>query len=270
MPIFEHNILQQIKTYSQNAPCLVHQSDHFCHIISQQCKHMLHFFAQNTFMKKSKFQAKNLVFLWFPTITLILFLITFFLVTSKNNWIQSLDSGTALLFASGRKSFWNYFFVIVSYLGETQTILTLCLFLLLLPNKKNLGIPVTTSTFASLAISFFFKQVVKRDRPQGLFLGQDVLGYKFPAGYSFPSGHAQTAVVFFLLTAILFCLDKSTNFQIVILTITTAFCALLCFARIYLGVHFFSDVFAGLMLALSIVSLSLSVILNGQKKNVYQ
>ena len=231
---------------------------------------MLQFFAQNIFMNKSQYQSKNLVFFWFPAITLILFLITFFLITSKNNWIQSLDSGTALLFASDRKSFWNYFFVIVSYLGETQTILTLCLFLLLLPNKKNLGIPVTTSTFASLAISLFFKQIVKRDRPQGLFWEHNVLGYKFPTGYSFPSGHAQTAVVFFLLTAILFCLDKSTNFQIVILTITTAFCALLCFARIYLGVHFFSDVFAGLMLALSIVSLSLYVILNSQKKNVYQ
>lgn len=227
-------------------------------------------FAQNIIMKKSKVDDKNLVFVIFPIVTLTLFFAVLFLVSSQNQWLLSLDLGTALVISSRQSTFWNYFFVAITYLGEAQTIAILCLFLLVLPNRKKIGIPVSIATFASFAISFVTKHIIRRDRPVGFFLKHDVLGYTFSNGYSFPSGHAQTAVVFFLLLAFLLCLDKGLNAQILILSFATTFCALMCFSRLYVGVHYFSDVFAGLMLALSIVSISFFVILQSRKKTVYQ
>jgi len=69
------------------------------------------------------------------------------------------------------------------------------------------------------------------------------------SGFSYPSGHSTAATVFYLLLALLMCRRFPTTrvrgflFGVALLVI-----GMICFSRIYLGVHYPSDVLSGFFL----------------------
>lgn len=68
-------------------------------------------------------------------------------------------------------------------------------------------------------------------------------------GYSFPSGHATTSVALYLVLALLaFGWVRRWDARICILLSALAVSALIGFSRLYLGVHYVSDVLAGFAL----------------------
>ena len=101
------------------------------------------------------------------------------------------------------------------------------------------------------------KIIVQRARPEQ--------GLVSASGFSFPSGHATMAVIFFSLLIYLF-RDEIKNKAL--RWIFVAGCWLLIFlvgiSRVYLGVHWLSDVLAGWALGLFVVSLGIVVF---RKKN---
>ncbi len=95
------------------------------------------------------------------------------------------------------------------------------------------------STFTTVLIKF----LVLRPRPLNQLLIED--------NFSFPSGHATVAAVFY--TFIFYYLYKhaKTKFaKILSATVGILLVALIAFSRIYLQVHYFSDVLVGLIIGL--------------------
>ena len=69
------------------------------------------------------------------------------------------------------------------------------------------------------------------------------------SGFSYPSGHSTAATVFYLLLAVLICrLFPSTRRRTFFLTAALLIIGMVCLSRIYLGVHYFSDVLSGFFL----------------------
>ena len=189
-----------------------------------------------------------------------LFLLILSLVVTKNDWLNGIDNSVANFFANNRIRIFDYFFVALSYFAGSKVIAIFCLILLALPNRKKIGIPVSIATGASAVVNLALKLSVKRPRPAGYFLTEPTLFYTMPSSFSFPSGHSQTAIVFFVMLFV--CLKKlsrtsrsKTIFEYISISI---FCFLICFARIYLAVHFLSDVLAGLSLGILILCLAKS------------
>ena len=183
------------------------------------------------------------------SISLLLFIALFSLIITKNETVLKIDDFVAQSFFNHRTRLLDYLFVIISYMGETITIVVLCVILLLLPNRKQVGMPVVMLTALSFVINFVFKMIVARQRPDSLFLMQDTLGYKMPNGYSFPSGHAQTANIFYFALSFLFLNNIQQKWKrVFLIVLTTLFCLFMCLARIYLCVHFLTDVLCGLCL----------------------
>lgn len=77
----------------------------------------------------------------------------------------------------------------------------------------------------------------KRIRPEEFFLVLE-------KGYSFPSGHAMIAVPFYGYLAYLYWRIRRKN-AILLIVLTIGLVVGIGFSRIYLGVHWFSDVAAG-------------------------
>jgi undecaprenyl-diphosphatase len=89
------------------------------------------------------------------------------------------------------------------------------------------------------------KLAFKRPRPVPFF------NLTPPESYSFPSGHSLTSAVFFgALAAILTARIKSRRVKAAIWIVSTAMFLLIGLSRIYLGVHYTTDVIAGFAAAL--------------------
>jgi membrane-associated phospholipid phosphatase len=103
--------------------------------------------------------------------------------------------------------------------------------------KKEWILPTWFSFLASLGLSFLLKFIVGRDRP---LLDQFIFG--FP-DYSFPSTHA--AICF----AVVPILDKEFP---TLKWFWISFAMLVSVSRVYLKVHFLTDVLAGALLGLAV------------------
>jgi membrane-associated phospholipid phosphatase len=101
-------------------------------------------------------------------------------------------------------------------------------------------------TMAGAALlNITLKLAFKRPRPVPFF------NLSAPETYSFPSGHSLTSAVFFgALAAILTARIKSKRVRLAIWIVSTAMFLLIGLSRIYLGVHYTTDVIAGFAAAL--------------------
>lgn len=97
------------------------------------------------------------------------------------------------------------------------------------------------------------KAIFGRPRPRAIDWDLAVLGraIEFPASPSFPSGHAVTSVVVFGTLALLIVrLEPTLRIRRITLAVSAGLILLIGLSRIYLGVHYPSDVVAGYLVGL--------------------
>jgi undecaprenyl-diphosphatase len=98
------------------------------------------------------------------------------------------------------------------------------------------------------------KEVFRRARPSGI----DALAVSH--GYSFPSGHALGATLFFgaLAYVVYFSIDHSRRMRLLAVVLCVLLILSIGASRVYLGVHYLSDVVAGFAAGLCWVAVCLS------------
>ena len=140
------------------------------------------------------------------------------------------------------------FFKIITTFADTIVIIILCVILLsvLIIKKKDPLILVGTIV-SSTVINQLLKYIISRPRPLNI-------NKIIETGYSFPSGHAMASVSFYGI--IIFLIIKS-NLSVYLKWIISVLLTLLiiniCISRVYLGVHYVSDVVGGLLLSSSLL-----------------
>lgn len=131
----------------------------------------------------------------------------------------------------------------------SATVLSFIIFiastLLLFKQKYMTIIHLVLSGIGAALLSLIMKSYFERTRPYELAHLVNV------QGYSYPSGHSQASAAVYFTGAILLCeiFQKSTE-RFFILGFTICLIFLIASSRVYLGVHYISDVLAGVSLGI--------------------
>ncbi|MCL1949700.1 MAG: phosphatase PAP2 family protein [Turicibacter sp.] len=182
---------------------------------------------------------------------LALFLILAFGVAGQAGWVLGLDAFGKDFLRFGMNANSLYFFETVTRLGNTDllaifTVAVACL--LWARHKRRDIIPFVGAAIISSLLSNGLKPLFGRPRPEYALIAQ--------GGYSFPSGHATSMTVIYGLAIVLGCLylRKISHKLLLGILLGTAI-VLVSWSRVYLGVHYLSDVLGGIFLGLAQIGL---------------
>lgn len=159
--------------------------------------------------------------------------------------------------ANNRNKFWTGFFKIFTHLGSFYTLAVLAiigvvLIWFVMKNKRMSAF--YAGTFAIVCISnFVIKQIVRRARPEHLMIIAET-------GFSFPSGHAMMTLAFFALVIhFVWKTLKNKPLKIALISLFSVIILAMGFSRIYLGVHYLSDILAGFLISFAMVVVCLII-----------
>lgn len=186
-------------------------------------------------------------------VSLFIFIINTILVIT--NCYVPIDELIQLLFTSIQNDTLTNIVKYITMLGNTNLIIIfnalLILFILFKKKYKLFVIPIAST--CSGIINTIFKYIFSRPRPEGIALIAQ-------GGFSYPSGHSAISVLFY--GTICYLIMKSNIkkiYKVLFMIPIISLMVLIPLTRIYLGVHYLSDVIGGITLGFSIMSIILII-----------
>lgn len=183
----------------------------------------------------------------------ILIFATIVVMLLTNN-VTGLDNSIYNIIISSKSDAMTMFMTIITMMCNTEFIIVATLLLVLLIKNKKIGGMIASNVVLCSVINTIIKHIFLRPRPVGIKLIEQ-------GGYSFPSGHSMMAVAFYGLLIYIIWNTKWRNvWKIFTTTLLVILILLIGISRIYVGVHFASDVIAGLSISLSYLIIFIELI----------
>ena len=133
----------------------------------------------------------------------------------------------------------------ITHLGGAIFLITLSLILLLIIKNKKIGILIWLNLGISVLLNQALKFIIQRPRPTEFRIINE-------SGYSFPSGHSMVSAAFYgFLIYLIYKNVKNKYLKWSLMTLLSLVILTIGISRIYLGVHYTSDVIAGFLISVS-------------------
>ena len=193
-------------------------------------------------------------------ILLIILAIAFIILATCVNCglTQNIDDSIYYLIHNIQNNTLTEILKVITNLGGIPILFFIALFVsivLFVCKKRKWGIAVLLNLLMSSAIYIVLKNIFQRPRPE---LTEQLIT---ETGHSFPSGHTTNNIAFYGFAIYLIYKNirnkKVRNFLCIVLGIIPI---LIGFSRIYLRVHYFSDVLAGIIVGVISITLFISCI----------
>lgn len=156
--------------------------------------------------------------------------------------------------------FGDVFMYYVTWLGQAELIIPVLLLLMVIPRFRNWWYFATAlvSNLVPFFIQHYIKGLLNMPRPQLVFSNPPRIhclpDWPVLLHSSFPSGHSEGAFSFFCFLSLLL---SARYKKFGILFFLLALCV--CYSRIYLAAHFFSDVYVGSIIGMAGTTLFFSI-----------
>lgn len=132
------------------------------------------------------------------------------------------------------------------------SIATVMLFLLI--KNKKIGLSIISNIVIITILNQLLKRILQRPRPTEFRIVEET-------GYSFPSGHSMVSMAFYgYLIYLIYRYIKNKYVKWTLITILSILICLIGISRIYLGVHYTSDVLGGFLVSISYLVVYISSI----------
>lgn len=193
--------------------------------------------------------SKRVLYLVIGILFFLIFIVTFKVVTNSRIYID--EFAYSVLVDGIRNPFVTLVMKFFTNFSNTITIILIAIILFLVINDKKVALLIPINLGLITIINQLLKYLFKRPRPVGFRL-IDI------GGYSFPSGHAMISTAFYgLLIYIIYNRVKNYKLRVLLIILNLIVIFMVGVSRIYLGVHFCSDVIVGM--SISVIYLILFV-----------
>ena len=132
------------------------------------------------------------------------------------------------------------------------SIATVMLFLFI--KNKKIGLSIISNIVIITVLNQLLKRILQRPRPTEFRIVEET-------GYSFPSGHSMVSMAFYgYLIYLIYRYIKNKYIKWSLIVLLSILICLIGISRIYLGVHYTSDVLGGFLLSISYLVVYISLI----------
>ena len=189
------------------------------------------------------------------SILLVIFIILSILVYLDK--LQVIDTFIFNVVFKMRSDVMTSVFKTITFFGSTLFMVIACIFFVvyfLLRKQKDKSILVGSTLIVSTIINNVIKVIIRRARP-------DVVALAVEKSFSYPSGHMMASVTFYgILFYLVLKSDLKKGIKIPLEILLFILPILIGLSRIYLGVHYPSDVVGALLMSTSIVLVTTIII----------
>ena len=142
---------------------------------------------------------------------------------------------------------------VITNLSSAYVLIAITIGTLLFIKNKKVGLCVASNLVIATLLNQLLKHIIQRPRPDGYRLIAE-------SGYSFPSGHSMVSMAFYgLLIYLIWKMVKNKKIKYASCTILAILIPMIGFSRIYLGVHYASDVIGGFAISIAYLILFASI-----------
>lgn len=142
----------------------------------------------------------------------------------------------------------------ITNFGGAIFLITLTVILVILIKNKKIGLSIFSNLVIITVLNQLLKRILQRPRPTEFRIIEET-------GYSFPSGHSMVSMAFYgyLIYLIYKYVENRYVKWISIVLLSVLICSI-GVSRIYLGVHYTSDVLGGFLVSISYLILFISTV----------
>ena len=175
------------------------------------------------------------------------------------NFINNLDDKIYNLLITMESQEIKGAMIFVSYLASALTLIILSIaFIFLIKNKKYSKM-IAVNLVLSFVTNRILKFIIRRPRPERI----QILAEK---GYSFPSGHSMVAFAYYGFLIYLVNKNiKNTKIKYPLMIFLSLLILFVGISRVYLGVHYVTDVLGGYVFGFIYLILFLKYVYNNEK-----
>lgn len=188
-------------------------------------------------------RIKN-IWIWFA-LFIAVFILFSIIGSLYNNEIISIDVFMHDLVVNNlRSDGLTFIMLFITNFCNPIILILLSLVILLIFKDKKMGLIIMINLLVSILLNIIFKGIIQRDRPLEDFL-------IIESGYSFPSGHSMVSMAYYgLIIYFIYKKIKDKRVRNVLMILIGLLILAIGFSRIYLGVHFASDVIGGFLISI--------------------
>ena len=141
---------------------------------------------------------------------------------------------------------------VITNLGSAVFLIALTIILIIVIKNKKIGLSIFLNLSFVTILNQLLKRILQRPRPNEFRIIEET-------GYSFPSGHSMVSMAFYgYLIYLIYKYVKNKYIKWGLITILSILIVSIGTSRIYLGVHYTSDVLGGFLIAVSYLIIYIS------------